>query len=213
MNAVGRRMRRAGRRHRHPSAGSDIETTVVDDPDGLVELWPVWDDLVRRSPDASPYLSQAWVEAWWRHFGRPRMLQAAVRCRPHVVVARRAGEVVAIIPWLRGSFRGFIAGLTHSGRLHRWTTYNGTRETHLAIDDDRVTWALNGPDGTLELEAVRVRGGLLHAIADREARSNYMRATKNPARRLDRVDIPTDLVEPRGLEPLTSTLPVLRSPS
>lgn len=70
---------------------------------------------------------------------------------------------VAIIPWLRGSFRGFIAGLKHSGRLHRWTTYNGTRETHLAIDDDRVTWALNGPDGTLELEAVRVRGGLLHA--------------------------------------------------
>ena len=70
---------------------------------------------------------------------------------------------VAIIPWLRGSFRGFIAGLTHSGRLHRWTTYNGTRETHLAIDDDRVTWALRGPDGTLELEAVRVRGGLLHA--------------------------------------------------
>lgn len=70
---------------------------------------------------------------------------------------------VAIIPWLRGSFRGFIAGLRHSGRLHRWTTYNGTQETHLAIDDDRVTWALHGPDGTLELDAVRVRGGLLHA--------------------------------------------------
>ncbi len=70
---------------------------------------------------------------------------------------------VAIIPWLRGSFRGYIAGLRHSGRLHRWTTYNRSRERLLEIDDARVRWTLEGPDGTLELEAERVRGGLLHA--------------------------------------------------
>jgi hypothetical protein len=66
---------------------------------------------------------------------------------------------VAIIPWLRGSFRGSIVGLRHGGRLHRWTTYNRSRERSLTIDDDRVRWSMEGPDGRLELEAERVRGG------------------------------------------------------
>jgi len=70
---------------------------------------------------------------------------------------------VAIIPWLRGSFRGSIVGFRHSGRLHKWTTYNRSTERVLTIDDDRVRWQLEGPDGVLELDAQRVRGGLLHA--------------------------------------------------
>jgi tocopherol cyclase len=70
---------------------------------------------------------------------------------------------VAIIPWLRSSFRGFIVGLKHHGRLHRWATYNRSREVGLAIDDHGVRWTLDGPDGRLELAAQRVRGGLLHA--------------------------------------------------
>jgi len=70
---------------------------------------------------------------------------------------------VAIIPWLGRAFRGSIVGFRHHGRLHKWTTYNRSRERALAIDDDAVTWALEGPDGLLELRAERVRGGLLHA--------------------------------------------------
>ncbi len=70
---------------------------------------------------------------------------------------------VAIIPWLGRPFRGYIAGLRHSGRLHRWTTYNRARERRLDIDDSHVRWSLAGKDGVLELEAERVRGGLLHA--------------------------------------------------
>lgn len=70
---------------------------------------------------------------------------------------------VALIPWLRGSFRGFIVGLRHAGRLHRWTTYNRSHERSLEIDDAHVRWSVVGPDGVLELEAERVRGGLLHA--------------------------------------------------
>lgn len=70
---------------------------------------------------------------------------------------------VAIIPWLRGSFRGSIIGFRHGGRLHRWTTYNRSRERSLSIDDSHVRWSVEGPDGVLELEAERVRGGLLHA--------------------------------------------------
>lgn len=70
---------------------------------------------------------------------------------------------VAIIPWLRGSFRGSIIGFQHGGRLHKWTTYNRSRERRLAIDDTHVRWEVEGPDGVLSLEAERTRGGLLHA--------------------------------------------------
>lgn len=40
---------------------------------------------------------------------------------------------VAIIPWLRSSFRGFIVGLRTAEGLQVWATYNGTRERHLRI--------------------------------------------------------------------------------
>jgi len=70
---------------------------------------------------------------------------------------------VAIIPWLRSSFRGFIVGLRIRGRLHTWSTYNGSREHRLDIDESHVRWSLSGPSGLLELSAERVRGGLLHA--------------------------------------------------
>lgn len=70
---------------------------------------------------------------------------------------------VAIIPWLRGSFRGSIIGFRHDGRLHKWTTYNRSTERSLTIDDSHVRWSVSGPDGVLDLAAERVRGGLLHA--------------------------------------------------
>tara|TARA_B100000902_G_C27195227_1_gene856095 strand:- start:191 stop:1177 length:987 start_codon:yes stop_codon:yes gene_type:complete len=70
---------------------------------------------------------------------------------------------VAIIPWLGGAFRGFIVGLRHSGRLYRFTTYNRTKEEKLEITDSQVNWRLKGPDGTLELHAKRVQGGVLRA--------------------------------------------------
>ena len=70
---------------------------------------------------------------------------------------------VAIIPWLKRSFRGYIVGLKHGGVLHKWTTYNGSKEEHLEITDNEVHWAVSGPSGRLELTAQRVRGGLLHA--------------------------------------------------
>ncbi|MEN9748782.1 MAG: hypothetical protein RLZZ603_1474 [Actinomycetota bacterium] len=70
---------------------------------------------------------------------------------------------VAIIPWLGGAFRGFIIGLKHHGKLHKWTTYNKTREVQLSIDDTHVVWSVSGPDGVLEIVAERAAGGLLHA--------------------------------------------------
>lgn len=70
---------------------------------------------------------------------------------------------VAIIPWIGKPFRGFIVGLKHSGKLHRWTTYNGAKEVELKITDTQVSWRLSSRDGNLEISADRVRGGLLHA--------------------------------------------------
>ena len=70
---------------------------------------------------------------------------------------------VALIPWVRSTFRGFIVGLRTPDRLRSWATYNGSREIALAIDDSHVRWSLEGPDGRLDLSAERRRGGLLHA--------------------------------------------------
>ena len=69
----------------------------------------------------------------------------------------------AIIPWLGKSFRGFIIGLQHEGRLYKWTTYNSAKELKLELTDQEVIWKITGPDGVLEISAKRVRGGLLHA--------------------------------------------------
>ena len=69
----------------------------------------------------------------------------------------------AIIPWVGNSFRGFIMGFSHSGKLHSWTTYNKSKELKLDIQDEHIEWVVEGPDGRLELFAERKRGGLLHA--------------------------------------------------
>jgi len=78
---------------------------------------------------------------------------------------------VALIPWLRRSFRGFIVGLWRAGALYRFATYTGARMEALELTDTHVHWALSGVTGPpgargryrLELEAERAEGGLLHA--------------------------------------------------
>lgn len=70
---------------------------------------------------------------------------------------------VALIPWLRSSFRGFIVGLRTPDRLRRWATYTGAKEELLEVDDAEVRWRLAGPDGRLTLTATRRKGALLHA--------------------------------------------------
>lgn len=70
---------------------------------------------------------------------------------------------VAIIPWLRGSFPGFIVGLWHEGILYRFATYTGARIEELDIADDAVTWVIRDRRYRLEMCAIRVEGGLLRA--------------------------------------------------
>ena len=81
---------------------------------------------------------------------------------------------VATIPWLRGEFPGFIVGLWHLGRLHRFATYTGARTTSLEVDDNEVRWTITGGPTTKRpgrghTLAITARsgadgsGGVLHA--------------------------------------------------
>jgi hypothetical protein len=76
---------------------------------------------------------------------------------------------VAIIPWLRGAFPGFIVGLRHDGQLYRFATYTGAAIERLDLEDTHVTWHMSGRAGSggerhrLEILAWRAEGGLLHS--------------------------------------------------
>ncbi|MFN2364100.1 MAG: tocopherol cyclase family protein [Halarsenatibacteraceae bacterium] len=47
---------------------------------------------------------------------------------------------IAIIPWLKKHFRGFIVGFYHQGRLYRFTSYNGSKIEDFTIDDNDNIW-------------------------------------------------------------------------
>jgi hypothetical protein len=76
---------------------------------------------------------------------------------------------VAIIPWLRGAFPGFIVGLRRSGQLYRFATYTGATIARLDLADTHVAWQMTGRAGPghtlhrLEIVAWRAEGGLLHS--------------------------------------------------
>lgn len=99
---------------------------------------------------------KAWIWMQSNHFGEA----AAGTCLT---------ASVAIIPWLRGAFPGFIVGLRHGGQLFRFATYTGARLERLDLEDTHVTWRLVGRAGPrhtlhrLEIVAWRAEGGLLHS--------------------------------------------------
>lgn len=73
---------------------------------------------------------------------------------------------VAVIPWRRAAFNGFIAGLWHKGRLHRFATYTGAQLERQEITDQTVTLHCVDPGKAgyrLEIAAARTSGGLLHS--------------------------------------------------
>lgn len=71
---------------------------------------------------------------------------------------------VALIPWLRGQFRGLLIGLDTPAGLQVFATYNGTKTQRLAVDDEHVYLDVRRRDGwQLSLRAERVDGALLHA--------------------------------------------------
>ncbi|MBL8968314.1 MAG: hypothetical protein JNG85_15005 [Spirochaetaceae bacterium] len=72
---------------------------------------------------------------------------------------------VARIPWLGGSFVGFLCAASLSGRLVREATYSGARLAEIAIGDESARVVIEKPRTRerFEVEARRARGGLLRA--------------------------------------------------
>jgi hypothetical protein len=64
-------------------------------------------------------------------------------------------QSVAIIPWLRSSFAGFIVGLWHQGTLYRFATYSGASIEKLGIMDECVALAVRDKRYRLEMHASR----------------------------------------------------------
>jgi len=85
---------------------------------------------------------QAWIWAQTNHFAAPRT---------SLMVS------VARVPWLGGSFTGFIAGFLHDGKVHIFASYNGSRLEHLSVHSDRVD--LRFVRGRLRLEVMLFRPG------------------------------------------------------
>jgi len=68
---------------------------------------------------------------------------------------------IAIIPWLRGAFAGFIIGLQRERTLHRLATWTGARTDHLAVTDSGVEWVVSDRSLRLEMTAACDPGGQL----------------------------------------------------
>ncbi len=72
---------------------------------------------------------------------------------------------IAMIPWKKTRFKGFIVGLWFQGKLYRFATYTGARTVSLHVDDRRVDWLIRGYTDramhTLHIVATRGEAGLL----------------------------------------------------
>lgn len=72
---------------------------------------------------------------------------------------------IANIPWLNGSFRGFIIGLLLDGKLYRFTTYTKATVQDVQITDDKASFVVSDKKYLLKIEAAKSGGGTLHAPA------------------------------------------------
>jgi tocopherol cyclase len=68
---------------------------------------------------------------------------------------------IAMIPWIGSSFRGFIVGLLHEGKLLRFATYTRAKTEILEIHPDGVVWSIRDPHYRLKIKAHRAVHGNL----------------------------------------------------
>lgn len=87
-------------------------------PPSIAGLAGEWDDLVDRSPEPCPWLRPGWIAAWWRAFGRGRLV---------LTTLRRADRLAAIAPLAR-----------HRHRLVSPANYHTPAFELVGEDDDAV---------------------------------------------------------------------------
>lgn len=108
----------------------EIDGQVVDFEDGRGYIEKDWG---RSFP-------QAWIWMQTNHF--------------NTVETSLTGSV-AIIPWVRQAFPGFIVGFWHQRKLHRFATYSGAKIEALHVTEDHVHWVLANRSHRLEIFARR----------------------------------------------------------
>jgi tocopherol cyclase len=83
---------------------------------------------------------QAFPEAWiWKqsnHFGEDGISLTAS---------------IAIIPWIRNAFPGFIIGFLWDNQLYRFATYTGAKTILLEVNDHAVHWIVEDKKHVLEM--------------------------------------------------------------
>lgn len=77
-----------------PSTALSPTIEVVTAVDRFLALEPEWNDAVERAGVAHPFLTHEWMRTWWECFG-------GANRSLHIIVVRRAGEVLAIAPLMR----------------------------------------------------------------------------------------------------------------
>jgi hypothetical protein len=69
---------------------------------------------------------------------------------------------VANIPWMRGSFRGFLIGIYLDHKLYQFTTYGKSALEHVHIHKDNISIHVERKNFRLEINASRGSGGWLY---------------------------------------------------
>jgi CelD/BcsL family acetyltransferase involved in cellulose biosynthesis len=82
-----------------------VEWFVLRRESELLELEPAWRALAESLSEPSLFAAPEWHRVWWSHFGQGRI--------PHVVGARRDGELVALAPLCTETARGGV-------RIRQW---------------------------------------------------------------------------------------------
>ena len=75
---------------------------------------------------------------------------------------------IAKIPWLKGSFRGFIIGFLFQNRIYRFTTYDGARLKQVTADQEWVEIEVADRKYRLQVRAKRTNAGTLHGPFDKQ---------------------------------------------
>jgi CelD/BcsL family acetyltransferase involved in cellulose biosynthesis len=68
-------------------ADEQLRAEVISTETELAALAPAWDELVRAMPRPSPFLLNAWLVEWWRHFGADERLAVRAAFRGDRLVA------------------------------------------------------------------------------------------------------------------------------
>jgi CelD/BcsL family acetyltransferase involved in cellulose biosynthesis len=114
--------------------------------DALAGLRPEWTDLFRRCRTATPFQAHAWLESWWRAYGRPGRLRVVLVRRGGILVGaaafirtRRAGCAV-LVP-IGGAFSDFTDVLVDDG-----CAAEASAELARAVNDMRGWQAVDFPE-------------------------------------------------------------------